>query len=127
MESQLMTFGILFFFALVGGILASRFKQPILLGLLLVGALIGPFAFGLVNDAEMTSLMIDLGAILLLFVIGLEFDVTKLKKIGLKAIIVGLLKDAIVLFDIAGSEAVYPNTKPTPGGQRYREEGGSRR
>ena len=98
MEQELITLGILFLFALIGGILAARFKQPMLMGLLLVGAVIGPHMLGLVKDQDMIAMMIDFGAILMLFVIGLQFELTKLKKIGLKAIIVGLLKSGIVLF-----------------------------
>jgi len=98
MEQELITLGILFFFALVGGILATRFKQPMLMGLLLVGAFIGPHMLGLVSNENMISMMIDFGAILMLFMIGLAFDLSKLQKIGLKAIIVGLLKSAIVVF-----------------------------
>jgi len=98
MEQELITLGILFFFALIGGVLASKFKQPMLVGLLLVGAFIGPHMFGLVTNVNMISMMIDFGAILMLFMIGLEFDLSKLKKIGLKAIIVGMLKSAIVVF-----------------------------
>ena len=98
MQDTLLTLGILFVFALIGGILAARFKQPILLGLLLVGAVIGPNALGLIHDANILSMMIDFGAILMLFVIGLEFDISKLKKIGLKAIVVGMLKSSIVVF-----------------------------
>lgn len=98
MEQELITLGILFAFALAGGILAARFKQPMLLGLLIVGALIGPHMLGLIKNEEMITMMIDFGAILMLFIIGLEFELTKLKKIGLKAIIVGLLKSGIVVF-----------------------------
>jgi len=98
MEQELITLGILFFFALIGGVLASKFKQPMLMGLLLVGAFIGPHMFGLVENVNMIDMMIDFGAILMLFMIGLEFDLSKLKKIGLKAIIVGMLKSAVVVF-----------------------------
>jgi len=98
MEQELITLGILFFFALIGGILATRFKQPMLMGLLLVGAFIGPNMFGLVTNVNMIGMMIDFGAILMLFMIGLEFDLSKLRKIGLKAIVVGMLKSAVVVF-----------------------------
>jgi len=54
--------------------------------------------FGLVENVNMIDMMIDFGAILMLFMIGLEFDLSKLKKIGLKAIIVGMLKSAVVVF-----------------------------
>jgi Kef-type K+ transport system membrane component KefB len=98
MEQELITLGILFSFALVGGILATRFKQPILLGLLLVGALIGPKAFGLIHDEHMMEPMIEFGAILMLFVLGLEFDIPRLKKIGVKAILIAVLNSALLTF-----------------------------
>ncbi len=98
MEQELITLGILFAFALIGGVLAARFKQPMLMGLLLVGALIGPHAFGLIKDAHLMDSMIEFGAILILFILGLEFDIPKLKKIGLKAILIAFLNSAILTF-----------------------------
>jgi len=98
MEQELITLGILFVFALIGGVLAARFKQPMLMGLLLVGALIGPHAFGLLKNADLLESMIEFGAILMLFVLGLEFDIHKLKKIGLKAILIAFLNSAILSF-----------------------------
>ena len=98
MATELISLGILFLCAIIGGIIATRFKQPAVLGLLLVGAVIGPGSLNLVKDANMISLMADFGAILLLFVIGLEFDVSKLMKLGARSILIGLLKFAIVLF-----------------------------
>jgi len=98
MEQELITLGILFSFALVGGILATKFKQPILLGLLLVGAVIGPKALGLVHDAHIMEPMIEFGAILMLFVLGLEFDIPRLKKIGIKAILIAVLNSALLTF-----------------------------
>jgi CPA2 family monovalent cation:H+ antiporter-2 len=98
MEHELITLGILFFFALVGGILASRFKQPMLMGLLLVGALIGPNAFGLINDTQTMNLLIEFGAVLILFVLGLEFDIPRLKKLGLKPIVLASVNVGFMTF-----------------------------
>jgi Kef-type K+ transport system membrane component KefB len=98
MEQELITLGILFFFALIGGVLASRFKQPILMGLLLVGALIGPNMFGLINDAHVMDLLIEFGAVLILFVLGLEFDIPRLKKLGLKPVILATLNVGFMTF-----------------------------
>ncbi len=98
MEQELITLGILFFFALIGGVLAARFKQPVLLGLLVVGAAIGPKALGLIKSENILAPMIEFGAILMLFVIGLEFDISKLKKIGLKAILIATTNSAILTF-----------------------------
>jgi len=98
MENVILTLGILFFFALIGSVLASKFKQPILLGLLLVGAVIGPYTLGIIKDTNTINMIINIGAILMLFMIGLQFDISKLQKIGLKAIVVGLLKSGITAF-----------------------------
>ena len=98
MATELISLGILFVCAIVGGIIANRFRQPAVFGLLLVGALIGPGSLNLVKDSSMIAIMADFGAILILFIIGLEFDVSKLIKIGARSILIGLLKFAIVLF-----------------------------
>ncbi len=98
MATELISLGILFLCAIIGGIIAARFKQPAIFGLLLVGAIIGPNSLNLVNDANLIRTMADFGAILILFIIGLEFDVSKLMKLGARSILIGLLKFAIVLF-----------------------------
>lgn len=97
-ENELVTLGVLFFFAILGGVIATRFKQPAVLGLLLVGAIIGPNSLNFVKDANMIGLMAEFGAILMLFVIGLEFSVTKVFKIGFKAVMVALFKVGIMFF-----------------------------
>lgn len=98
MATELISLGILFLCALIGGIIATRFKQPAVFGLLLVGAIIGPNLLNLVKDQSMINIMADFGAILILFIIGLEFDISKLMKLGARSVLIGLLKVAIVLF-----------------------------
>ncbi len=98
MQQELITIAVLCFFAIVGGIIAKRFKQPTVLGLLLIGALVGPNTLGFVSNPEWIDMIIELGAILLLFMIGLEFDLTKLVKVGFKGILVSILKVGIAFF-----------------------------
>lgn len=98
MTTELISLGVLSLCAIVGGIIATRFKQPAVFGLLLVGAIIGPNLLNLVQDVNMIKIMADFGAILLLFIIGLEFDLSKIMKLGARSILIGLLKFAIVLF-----------------------------
>lgn len=98
MEFDLMSIGILFLFAIVGGIIAKRFNQPAVLGLLFIGAIVGPNTLNIVSDEEMIETIIDVGAILLLFVVGLEFDLGKLMKMGFKAIMISILKVGIAFF-----------------------------
>ena len=98
MAAELISLGVLFLCAIIGGIIAARFKQPPVFGLLLIGTIIGPSSLNLVQDLNMINMMADLGAILLLFAIGLEFDVSRLMKLGARSILIGLLKFSIVLF-----------------------------
>ena len=98
MATELVSLGILFLCAIVGGIIATRFKQPAVFGLLLVGAIVGPHSLKLVENVDMITAMSEIGAILMLFTIGMEFDVSKLLKLGARSILIGLLKFAIVLF-----------------------------
>ncbi|HLG23684.1 MAG TPA: cation:proton antiporter [Candidatus Nanoarchaeia archaeon] len=98
MATELISLGILFLCAIIGGIIANRFKQPAVFGLLLVGAIAGPSALNLVEDQSMVSMMAEFGAILLLFVIGLEFDASKLINLGARPLLIGFMKFAFVLF-----------------------------
>jgi monovalent cation:H+ antiporter-2, CPA2 family len=98
LEKELISLAVLFLFVAVGGIIAARVKQPIGIGLLLVGAIIGPNMLNLIKDQSIIELMIDFGAILLLFVIGLEFAISKLLRIGAKSIMFGVLKTGVVFF-----------------------------
>ncbi|MEM3399230.1 MAG: cation:proton antiporter [Candidatus Micrarchaeia archaeon] len=88
--------GIISVFALVGGIVANRFGQPTVLGLLITGALIGPNMLGLVAHTDFINMLAEIGAVLLLFTIGIEFSLGKLLRCGLRAILVSVLKISIV-------------------------------
>ncbi|HKZ61392.1 MAG TPA: cation:proton antiporter [Nitrososphaera sp.] len=65
------------------GALAYIFKQPMVLGFLIAGILIGPFGpFGLIKDTEMLNNFSDIAIVLLLFGVGLTFPLGKLRAIG---------------------------------------------
>ncbi len=74
-----------------GGIvttLSHRLRQPVVLGYVLAGMIIGPHTppFALVHDAHSIETLAELGVILLLFSIGLEFNVRKLRRVGAVAL-----------------------------------------
>jgi monovalent cation:H+ antiporter-2, CPA2 family len=54
--------------------IARRLGLPAILGYLVVGTLLGPFAFGLINESGTTRLLAELGVVFLLFTLGLEFS-----------------------------------------------------
>jgi CPA2 family monovalent cation:H+ antiporter-2 len=76
--------------AFIIGIIFSRFNQPVVLGYLITGALIGPYALKIVYNIEIVSLLAELGVILLMFSIGLEFNWKKLKRVGAVAAFAGI-------------------------------------
>jgi CPA2 family monovalent cation:H+ antiporter-2 len=65
------------------GALAYIFKQPMILGFLVAGILIGPFGpFKLIHDTEMLNSFSDIAIVLLLFGVGLAFPLKQLRAIG---------------------------------------------
>ena len=65
------------------GTLAYILKQPMILGFLIAGVLIGPFSpFGLIKDTEMLNNFSEIAIVLLLFGVGLSFPLKQLGAIG---------------------------------------------
>ena len=58
-----------------------RLRLPPIVGFLLTGVLIGPYSLGLVRDIDLISSTAEVGVILLLFTIGVEFSVERLSRI----------------------------------------------
>ena len=67
--------------ALVGGVIAHRLGQPPLLGYLLGGILIGPYTPGPVSDIRHVSTLADIGIVLLMFELGVEFPVARIRRV----------------------------------------------
>src|SRR6476469_9782970 len=65
--------------ALVGGAIAVRLRQPAVVGYLVAGIAIGPSTPGLVGDVEQISVLADVGVVLLLFALGVEFSIRRLR------------------------------------------------
>ena len=85
--------GISIIAATVLAYLAYLFKQPLLLAYIAAGAVIGPqFGFGWVQSKEDIRIIAEIGLILLLFMIGLELDLKKLKESGKSLITTGILQ-----------------------------------
>ena len=74
--------------ALVNAWLFSRLKQSPIVGYLVTGLLVGPYGFHLVKGIHEVEIVAEIGVILLLFTIGLEFSysrIIRLKGLLLKA------------------------------------------
>ena len=78
--------------AIVGGTLAWKLRQPIILGYVLAGILIGPFTPGpKVENVHTLELFAEVGVILLMFSVGLEFSMKELLKAKWVALVGGPL------------------------------------
>ena len=72
--------------ALVGGEIAQRLKMPAVVGQIAAGVAVGPSALGWLTLSEPLELLSELGAILLLFAVGLETKLVDLRKVGKTAL-----------------------------------------
>jgi len=66
---------LLLFVALGGYLIASRINQSAVIGLILVGLLVGPSVLGWITYTDFVRALAHLGAVILLFVIGFEFNI----------------------------------------------------
>ncbi|HUR69584.1 MAG TPA: cation:proton antiporter [Candidatus Thermoplasmatota archaeon] len=78
-------------------ILFYRLKQPVVLGYLLAGALIGPHMLRFIHGVDSINGLAELGIIFLMFAVGLEFDLKKLRKVGVAAAIAAAVEVGIML------------------------------
>lgn len=73
---------------LLGGLIAQQMKQPLILGYILAGVIVGPFTGGVtVSDAHNIELLAEIGVALLLFALGLEFSLKALHPVRAIALI----------------------------------------
>jgi len=90
-ETFVFELAILLSSAFTGGLLVRKFGYPAALGELLVGIIIGPFAFGFVRQTEFVSMFAELGSIILLFYIGLETEMDMMKKYLIPSLLIATL------------------------------------
>ena len=80
-------------------ILFQRLRQPVLLGYILAGVLIGPHTPGvLVADPQAIDDISNLGVVLLMFTLGLEFSVHKLREVGIGVLLVAVVEVGLMLW-----------------------------
>jgi CPA2 family monovalent cation:H+ antiporter-2 len=94
---------LLYLVAAVLGVVACRsLKLPPMLGYLVVGVVIGPNALALAQDSAGVTYLAEFGVVFLMFVIGLEFNLPKLRSMRTQVFGLGLSQ---VLLTMAGTLA----------------------
>lgn len=94
----LLQFSFFILFALLGTVLSMRLRQPYVVGLLIFGMLAGPHVLGIVGDQELIATFSELGAILLLFAVGIEFSISRLLRSGFRAVFITAFKMSVLFF-----------------------------
>jgi Kef-type K+ transport system membrane component KefB len=80
-------------FAGVTAYLARLLKQPLLLGYIVAGAVLGPnIGIGIVKSEESIHLISEIGLLMLLFIIGLEIRLPDLMKLGKELFLLGVIQ-----------------------------------
>jgi CPA2 family monovalent cation:H+ antiporter-2 len=92
--------------ALLGGVVAVRLRQPPIVGYIAAGVIIGPFTPGFVGDSEEIGRLADLGVVLLLFALGVEFSLHELRRVWRVAVPGAIVQ--IVITAVAGTVVAIP-------------------
>lgn len=74
-----------------------RLKLPLLVGLMLTGIVIGPYGLGLIKELEAIEILAEIGVMLLLFTIGLEFSLRRLREMKKLVLLGGGLQVGITI------------------------------
>ncbi|MGD6850873.1 MAG: cation:proton antiporter [Candidatus Bathyarchaeia archaeon] len=76
-----------------------KLRQPLIIGYLIAGVIIGPYTppFSFVQETEFLSVFAEIGVVLLLFTVGLEFPLRRLRSIGRVVIGVSAIEIALML------------------------------
>lgn len=89
--------------SVIGVVIFRKLQLPPMLGYLVVGVVIGPFGFALAENSEATRSFAEFGVVFLMFSIGLEFSLPKLKSmrktvfgLGLAQVFVTILSSLLV-------------------------------
>ncbi|MEM2943978.1 MAG: cation:proton antiporter [Methanomassiliicoccales archaeon] len=106
-DNMMLEIGAIMLIAFIGAAIASRLRQSVILGYILVGILIGPHIHiqigpvvytGIINDTTIIDFLSHLGLILLMFFIGLEFSFSRVKRTKSAAAIIAMFNLGINMF-----------------------------
>ncbi len=86
----ILNLGVAVLAALLGGAIATRLRQPTVVGYLVAGIAIGPFTPGFVGDQQQIMILADIGVVLLLFALGVQFPLRDLAAVRRVAVGAGV-------------------------------------
>lgn len=85
-------FAVIMIVAAIMLVITYKLKQPMAVGYILAGMIIGPHTppFSLIRNVDTVNVFAELGIIMLLFVIGTEFPIAKLRSVGRISVVIAL-------------------------------------
>jgi monovalent cation:H+ antiporter-2, CPA2 family len=101
-------FSVIMIIASAMAFISYKLKQPLVIGYIIAGIIIGPHTppFSLILNQDVLNLFAEMGVILLLFVVGMEFPIEKLRNIGKRAMIIAS-SEALGTFSIGFSVSFF--------------------
>ncbi|MFA6553263.1 MAG: cation:proton antiporter [Patescibacteria group bacterium] len=84
--------GIIFALAAVICFIFKELKQPMIPAYVLIGVVAGPLVLGWIDHADVIRDISEIAIVVMLFIVGIEMDLSRLKKVGLVAILGGALQ-----------------------------------
>ncbi len=107
-ESEMMfQLGAIMLLAFIAATLAGKMNQSVMIGYIVIGVFIGPrisidlFGIeyhGLIRDTSLIEMLSQVGLVMLMFFVGLEFSFSKLKRVRTPAIILAVIDTSVGLF-----------------------------
>lgn len=91
-ELIIQDFAVIMIIASIMALVSYKLKQPMIMAYIIAGMIIGPYTppFSLIAHVDILHVFAEIGIILLLFVIGMEFPIEKLKNVGKKATFIAI-------------------------------------
>lgn len=109
MDAHNMTYtSILLAGPLLGGLFMRRLRQPVLVGYIVAGVLLGPHVLGLASSTETVEWLAELGIIMLMFMIGLELDMHAFRERLAQSLTVVGVQVGMSIATIAGIAYIFP-------------------
>lgn len=82
--------GIIFFVATLVSLVLKFIKQPLVVGYIFTGVLVGPYVFNILKSTELVDLFSKIGIAILLFIVGLSLNPTVIKENGKVSFLTGI-------------------------------------
>lgn len=93
---------IIFLVSVPVAVVCLRLKLPTLVGFMLTGIVIGPYGLGLIKELDAIEVLAEIGVMLLLFTIGVEFSIKRLREMKTLVLVGGGLQVGLTILATAG-------------------------